>query len=84
MPRMLRGIMDTDSIRTIPISVDRALEQSRVPVSSATVRRALAAGRIVGVRVGRRWLTTPDAIVAAMVRQVGPSSPTPAAIGGSL
>ncbi len=55
-----------------PIPLEEALAASGVPVTSATIRRALAAGRIVGLRIGGRWRTTPEAIIAALVRQVGP------------
>ena len=55
-----------------PIPLSEALTRSGVPVSSTTIRRGLVAGRIAGVRVGGRWRTTPAAIVAALVREVGP------------
>lgn len=59
---------------TAMIGLPAALKQSQVPLAPASIRRLLSAGVIAGARVGGRWKTTPEAIRAALVKQVGPQA----------
>jgi hypothetical protein len=57
-----------------PILAQDALRIAGLPITSAHLRRLLAAGRITGQRIGSRWYTTPEHIRAALVRDVGPGA----------
>jgi predicted site-specific integrase-resolvase len=50
-----------------------ALKRSGVPLSAATLRRYLIAGKIQARRIGGRWYCTPQAIEDALVQVVQPA-----------
>jgi hypothetical protein len=69
IPRITCGMSKTHE-QPPPKAAILALAEADLPISAATLRRYLAAGKVRGQRIGERWYTTAEDIRDALVQRV--------------